>query len=108
MFRPNLIFAIRHILRNRLQSVVQIVSLTIGMAVTIQLGLYIDHEFSTDKFHEHLDRIYRLEYDNDVTLPSAIGHEIKEQFAPEMNVVRMAGAGPRIKYISNKGKINEC
>jgi putative ABC transport system permease protein len=77
------------------------------MAVTIQLGFYIDHELSTDKFNEKLDRIYRLEYGDNATLPSAVGHEIKERFGEEMDIVRMTVSNTRIKHISNKGKVDE-
>ena len=61
MLRSNFIIAIRYVLRNRLQSIIEIFSLTVGMTVLIQIGLYVDHELSYDKFNEKIDRIYRLE-----------------------------------------------
>jgi putative ABC transport system permease protein len=107
MFSSFIISAIRYILRNKLQSVIQIGSLTIGMAVMIQIGLYVDHELSYEKFNEKIDRIYRLEYGEKVALPSAIGHEIKEQFIQVENVVRITNNITRIKHISYPGKIHE-
>ena len=52
MLRNYFIIAIRYLYRNKLQSVIQIASLTIGMAVMIQIGLYVDYELSYDKFNE--------------------------------------------------------
>jgi len=107
MLRNYFITAFRFIIRNKLQSVIQIVSLTIGIAVLIQIGLYADHELSYDKFNEKLNRIYRLEYGNDAALPSAFGHEIKEQISEVENVVRMTSNNGMIRHISNQGKIHE-
>ena len=104
MLLSHFIIAIRYILRNKLQSVIQVASLTIGLAVTLQLGLYVDHELSTDRFNENFNRIYRLEYGDYAILPSAVGHEIKEQFGEEIEVVRMAESDARLKYISEMGK----
>jgi putative ABC transport system permease protein len=107
MFYSFIKSAIRYILRRKLQSVIQIASLTIGIAVMIQIWLYADHELSCEKFHEKIDRIYRLEYGENAALPSAIGHEIKEQFSEVENVVRITNNITRIKHISYPGKIQE-
>jgi len=107
VLRNYFIIAIRYLLRNRLQSVIQIVSLTIGIAVLIQIGLYVDHELGYEKFNEKIDRIYRLEYGEKAALPSAIGHEIKEHFSEVENVVRITNHLTRIKHISYLGKINK-
>jgi len=107
MLRNYFITAFRFIIRNKLQSVIQIVSLTIGIAVIIQIGLYVDQELSYDKFNEKLNRIYRLEYGNDAALPSAFGHVIKEQISEVENVVRMTSNNGTIRHISNQGKIHE-
>ena len=107
MLRNHFIIAIRYILRNKLQSFIQIGSLTIGIAILIQIGLYVDQELSYDKFNEKLNRIYRLEYGNDAALPSAFGHVIKEQISEVENVVRMTSNNGTIRHISNQGKIHE-
>ena len=83
------IISIRYILRNKIQSIIQIVSLTIGMAVMIQIGLYVDHELSYDKFNEKIDRIYRLEYGNIAGNSSAIGHQIRINLPEVEKVVRL-------------------
>lgn len=89
MIRSYFVIAIRYILRNKIQSIIQVLSLTIGITAVILIGLYADYELSYDKFNEKLDRIYRLDYSDWPQIPSAIGHEIKENFTEVENVVRI-------------------
>ena len=109
MLRNYFITAFRYILRNKIQSIIQVISLTIGITAVILVGLYAFHELSYDKFNEKSERIYRLEYGNKVGQVSAIGHEIKENLSEVENVVRMSKYGDKVKieYISDKGKDTE-
>ena len=59
MLRNLLIISIRYIIRNKLQSIIQIASLAIGITAIILIGLHVDHELSYDKFNKKIDRIYR-------------------------------------------------
>jgi putative ABC transport system permease protein len=111
MIRSYFVIAIRYILRNKVQSIIQILSLTIGITAIILIGLYVDHELSYDKFNEKIDRIYRLEYGDNAGQVSAIGHQIKENFPEVDNVVRMLTWGgdglATIRYISDQGRESE-
>jgi len=51
----------RVLLRHRSFSLVNTLGLALGISVFIALALYIQFEFSFDTFHEHADRIYRIE-----------------------------------------------
>jgi putative ABC transport system permease protein len=107
MIRSYFVIAFRYIIRNKIQSVIQIASLAIGITAIILIGLYVDHELSYDKFNEKIDRIYRLEYGEIAGQPTAIGHQIKENFPEVDNVVRMLRYGNGImgiKYISDQGR----
>ena len=99
MLRNYFITAFRYILRNKIQSIIQVISLTIGITAVILVGLYAFHELSYDKFNEKSERIYRLEYGNKVGQVSAIGHEIKENLSEVENVVRMSKYGDKVKRI---------
>jgi len=108
MFRNYFITAFRYIIRNKIQSVIQILSLTIGITAVILIGLYVDHELSYDKFNEKGGRIYRLEYGDFVSQQSAIGHQIKENLSEVEDVVRIQRPiTQNIKYISDRGKASE-
>ena len=66
MFRNYLKTALRKIVRNRIQSVIQVISLVIGITAFILIGLYARNELRYDRFNENFDRIYRLEFGNRV------------------------------------------
>jgi putative ABC transport system permease protein len=89
MLRNYFISALRNIIRNKIQSIIQVLSLTIGIIAVILIGLYAKHELGYDRFNEKFDRIYRLEYGDQVGLPSAPGHQIKQNIPEVENVVRL-------------------
>ena len=61
MIKNYLKIAWRNLLRNKVYSVITISGLAIGLAVCIQIVLYMGHEYSYDKFHKNINDIYRVE-----------------------------------------------
>jgi len=61
----NLKIAFRNILKNKGFNLINIFGLSIGMMATIFISLWIIDEFSYDRFHEHSDRIYRIDWQSD-------------------------------------------
>lgn len=53
-------FFLRDIFRNRLYAFINLTGLTIGLALTFLLLLYIVHEVNYDKTNKNFDRIYRV------------------------------------------------
>ncbi len=53
-----MIIAIRYLLKNKVFSIINILGLSLGMAFTIIVFLWIQDELSYDKFHVKHDRIY--------------------------------------------------
>ena len=60
MFINYLKIAWRNLLRNKGFSVLNIVGLSIGLAVTALILIWINFELGFDKFHEKTDRIYQV------------------------------------------------
>jgi len=89
MLKSFLRTALRNIARNRVQSVIQVLSLVIGITAMILIGLYARYELSYDRCHENFDRIYRLEFGDRVGQPTAPGHQIKQNFSEVENVARL-------------------
>jgi len=58
MYRNYLVIAIRYLLMNKAFSIINILGLSLGMAFTIIIFLWIQDELSYDKFHTKHDRIY--------------------------------------------------
>ncbi|MCP4723620.1 MAG: FtsX-like permease family protein [bacterium] len=71
MFKNYLKIAFRNLLRYKGYSFINISGLSIGMACSILLFLYIQYEFSYDRYHEKADRIYRVVRDRRVLINNA-------------------------------------
>lgn len=60
MFFSNIKIAYRNLIRNKGYSFINISGLAIGMACTILLLLWVNHEMSYDKFHEKEKQLYQI------------------------------------------------
>jgi ABC-type antimicrobial peptide transport system permease subunit len=97
MWKNYLIIGWRNIRRNRGYSLINIGGLTIGMAVTIILGLSIYYELSYDHYHPQFDRMARVI--QNVTLngnletwkyvPYPLGEELRAQYGSDFESVVM-------------------
>ncbi|MFD1145188.1 FtsX-like permease family protein [Larkinella insperata] len=97
MFFNYLKIAFRQLRANRLFSFLNILGLTVGLAVSTFIALYVWHEFHYDRHHPFADRTYRiLSVSNyggqDVSFPGmheSVGTAIKRQIPEVEEVVRM-------------------
>ncbi|PWV46146.1 ABC transporter permease [Chitinophaga sp. S165] len=60
MFKNYFKTALRNLLRNKIYSVINILGLSIGLACSMLIILYVKDEVSYDRFHENLNTIYRV------------------------------------------------
>ena len=60
MLKSYFMIACRKLLKNRVFSVVNILGLSVGLAASILLILYVRFEFSYDDFHRDSVNIYRV------------------------------------------------
>ncbi len=60
MFFNNLRLALRHLSRQRLNTLLHIVGLTLGMSVCLLIGLFLRYELSFDTYHKLAERTYRI------------------------------------------------
>lgn len=60
MFRNYLLLFVRNLVRQKLFSTINLLGLTVSIASTLLIYLYVRHEFSFDRFHKKADRIYRV------------------------------------------------
>jgi len=61
MFRNYFKIAIRNIVRKKGFSFINIIGLAIGITVFALIMIYVSGELSADKFHNNIDRVYRVE-----------------------------------------------
>ena len=60
MLQNYLKIAFRNLVRNKVYSFINILGLSLGMAVAMLIFLFVSHEVSFDKFHVNGDRIYHV------------------------------------------------
>ena len=60
MFKNYLKIALRNILKHKGYTFINIAGLTIGIACCLLILLYVQDEFSFDRYHSKADRIYRV------------------------------------------------
>jgi putative ABC transport system permease protein len=60
MFKNYFLLFVRNLKRQKLFSTINLLGLTVSIASTLIIYLYVSHEFSYDRFHRHADRIYRI------------------------------------------------
>jgi putative ABC transport system permease protein len=102
MFKNYLKIALRSILRHKAYSIINISGLAIGMASSILILLWVQHELSYDKWHKHSGQLYRINAaagDFKTAVTSAGMTEAFQSVVPAIrNTVRMAG--PRTALFS--------
>ncbi|UCE07989.1 MAG: ABC transporter permease, partial [bacterium] len=60
MFKNNLKITIRNLVKNKIYSLINIAGLAVGMVFAILILLWVQYEWSYDRFHENADRLYRV------------------------------------------------
>lgn len=87
----------RHLQKNRLYSLVNLSGLAIGITGCLLIGIYIWHEWSYDRFHEHADRIVRVTWEYDfadkteetASTGTRVGPEFTRRFPETESFVRL-------------------
>jgi len=60
MFRSYIALILRMIRRNKIFSAINILGLSIGLAISFLIFIWVQDELSFDSFHEYADQIYRV------------------------------------------------
>jgi putative ABC transport system permease protein len=76
--------AIRNLRRNKAFSAINILGLAIGMASALLIGLWVQNEFSYDRFYDKADRIYRLYSREDFNGQLSAWPRVSSQMAAEL------------------------
>ncbi len=95
MFRNYLNTAIRHLLRYKGYSAINVLGLAVGITSCILIMLYVQDELSYDQHHEHNDRIYRL-----VKSDTADGRINESAFTPPSWAPVLAMEYPEIEHFT--------
>lgn len=103
MLKNYLKIAFRNIVKHKGYSFLNVTGLALGMAICILILLFVRDELSYDSFHEHSDRLYRLEAqflasDGSVrgafcSLAPSFAPHLENEFPEMEHVVRIYGPG---------------
>ncbi len=110
MFKYNLITAFRFIKKNLSFSLINISGLSLGLTLVIILMVWIQYEFSFDKFHENAERIYRVvvefegdgSSDNFAGTPAPLGEALKNDIPEVVDFVRFGSLGRTLVSYENE------
>ncbi|MFC2123961.1 ABC transporter permease [Bacteroidota bacterium] len=115
MIKHYLTTAFRNLLRDKIFTVINVMGLSIGMAVFLLISIWIGYEKSFDTFHEKSDRIYKLMVDMTspnkpitiwTTTPALVGPVIEDKI-PEVEKVIRTSFGTSIKLVFEDEQIYE-
>ncbi len=108
MFKNYLKISFRNFRKQKVHSIVNISGLAVGMACCILMLLWVQDEWSFDRFHENADDIYRIIIENrrgnDLTLltesPLPLGPALKAEYPEVTEFCRYTGgySGWNLKY----------
>jgi putative ABC transport system permease protein len=93
MLRKNLIITIRNFTRNKTYSVINVIGLSIGLACVIIILSWVRYEMSFDDYHQHSDRIYRVQKPPFCTLAPSFVPLLKKDFPEIEQIARMTDGG---------------
>lgn len=89
--------------RDKITTCVNIFGLSVGLAVSLVILLYVLNERNYDRFHENADRLYRVITQNKQTgnylaqSPVNLGHKLKNEFSEIENTASVFKAGFLLK-----------
>ena len=93
MTRFSFLLVIRRLFRNRLYTIISIVSLTIAISVVLFLFNFMVHELKTDQFNKNKNQIARIlqKYDDrfDQIIPTIVAPTLKEKDPSVLSFVRV-------------------
>jgi putative ABC transport system permease protein len=115
MFKNFIKVAIRNITRHKVFSWINVIGLSVGLACSILIALFVFDELSYDTFHERSDDIYRIAMRgtfqgdklNGVSTGAPVGNIFKEEIPEITNSVRLVNyysEGATIKIGNNSFK----
>jgi putative ABC transport system permease protein len=95
MLKHYWITALRNLIRNKLLTSINIIGLSVSIAIFLALTGYVKYQFSFDKFYADAERIYRINYfeyqDGQPVLESARTHDrtalLVHEYVPQVEAV---------------------
>ncbi|HEX8060777.1 MAG TPA: ABC transporter permease, partial [Cyclobacteriaceae bacterium] len=93
---------LRHLLRNKVSTVINVGGLALGMAIAILIALWVNDEFTFNQYHSKHERLAKV-YKNTAQewLPYPLAVELKENY--HQSFKSLAITGPAFEHILSAG-----
>ncbi len=88
MFRNHIKIAFRYLIKQWPITMINLGGLSLAIGITILILLFVQDQFSYNKFNEKRDRIYLVQLGTTEHMPAAIGIDLKENIKDIEEVVR--------------------
>lgn len=104
MLRNLIKYSVRSFKRQRSYIIINILGLSIGIACSLLIAIFVLNEAGYDKYNEKKERIYRLVLNGKIGgqeivgafTPSVMGPTMVEEFPEVEDFLRMTGSGPTV------------
>lgn len=86
MFKHFMKITLRSIQKNKLNTLITLLGLSLGLTCTIIIGLWVNYEFSYDKFHEKSQDLYKVAFTHEPSdfhgyvLPAPVAQHLKDEY----------------------------
>ncbi len=106
MLKNYLKIAIRTLWRDKSHSAILVIGLSLGVLSCVLIALFVNDEWTFDRFHTKVDRIYRVHVKEDwgekqlfinTVTPFPLGPALKENFPQVISQVRVNAMGAQVK-----------
>ena len=105
MFKNYLKIAARNIFRNRTYSIINILGLSIGIACSILILLWVNDELSYDRYHKNADEIYWIVEDDIAQTGLTLYPKNIAEFSDSISITRTLKTCSN-KTCESKGQLN--
>jgi putative ABC transport system permease protein len=108
MLRNYIKIAFRNLFRHKAYSFINIFGLSIGMACSILILLWVEHEISYDKFHEKAPHLYRITAELDdmdikaAVTPAPVGPAYQKEIPEMKSIVRISTQGNTLFQVDDR------
>ncbi|WP_405384459.1 ABC transporter permease [Maribacter sp. LLG6340-A2] len=114
MFKNYIKIAWRNLVKHKIFTAINIMGLSIGFGSATLIFLFINYHLSFDKFHDNVDRIYRMNTEmhrTDVSygssVPPGFAKVFREDFAYAEQVAKIVDRNGMILNVEQNGSINK-
>jgi len=83
MIRHFIKLGIRNLNKNKINTLISVLSLSLGIAILLVISIFANNELSVDSFHENSSRIFKVSYGHSSGTPGPLSELLKTSF-PEI------------------------